>query len=77
MTKFSPFTIYRSDGTKQLLYGTSIEDALSNALYSDEWVAQNIKDYRKGVDNSLTFVNGKWESNHKQNKIPVHEINQN
>ena len=74
MTKFSVYTFYKADGTKQLIYGSSVENALNDAGYSTKWIAENIRAYRKGFSNDLHFINGKWQSKETKNKIPVLKI---
>ena len=77
MEKFNVYTFYKSDGSKQLLYGTTVENALDNAGFSTEWITENIRDHRKGHDDSLEFLNGKWQPKLTKTKIKIepHESN--
>jgi hypothetical protein len=77
MRKFNLYTFFKSDGSIQLLYGTSPDDALDNAGLSTAQIAEEIQDFRKGYDTSLKFVNGKWQSKESKNNIPIHELHQN
>lgn len=83
MAKFNVYTFYKADGTKQVLYGYTPQDALDHAGYNLDYVAENIRDYRQGFDDSLVFIGGKWHENtpEKRNKptidIPIYSYNQN
>jgi len=83
MPKFNVYTFYKADGTKIPLYGYTPQDALDSAGFSLDDVTENIRDYRRGFDNSLVFINGKWHQNEPQEKkepvvdIPIYSYNQN
>lgn len=78
MSKFKMFTFYKADGTTQLLYGQTPDDALTSAGFSTAWIAENIRDYKPGFDHSMEFINGKWHSRKEtpiaQVDIPILEI---
>lgn len=61
MSKFKLYTFYKSDGTKLPLYGTTAESALDAAGFSTEQIVEQLKFCRPGMDDSLVFVNGKWQ----------------
>lgn len=77
MSQFNSYTIYNVDGTKQILYGTSVENALDNAGFSNSYIANHIRDWRKGFDYSLDFVNGKWQPKESKNQILIHKSHEN
>jgi hypothetical protein len=80
MSKYKVYTVYKADGTKIPLYGTGIGNALDNAGYDLDYVTENIRDYREGMDNSLEFINGKWHEKIKPEikvKIDNYEFNAN
>lgn len=63
--------VYMANGTKQPLYGTTIENALDNAGYSLEFIQENVRDHREGFDDSLEFIKGKWYPKVAKVKIPM------
>jgi hypothetical protein len=80
MSKFKLYTFYKADGTKLPLYGTSVENALSEAGFSTARIAEELKHCKLGMDNSLEFVNGKWQTKKKPEvkvKIDNYEFNSN
>lgn len=83
MSKFKAFTFYKSDGTKQVLYGSNPQDAMNGAEWDLDYVVTNIRDYREGFDNSMVFINGQWYQNEPQDEnksivdIVIHNYNQN
>lgn len=62
MSKFNLYTFYKKDGTKLPLYGTSVDDALTSAGYSTSQIIEEMAYCRKGFDDSLEFINGKWHT---------------
>ena len=78
MSKYKVYTVYKTDGTKVPLYGTSIGNALDNAGYGLDYVTENVRGYREGMDNSLEFISGKWHERTKPEvKVTIdnHEFN--
>ena len=71
MAKYQLYTFFKKDGTTQLLYGTSAENALDNAEYSTAQVADEIRDFRKGYDQSLEFKNGKWHEKKETKQLKL------
>jgi hypothetical protein len=65
MSKFKVYTFYKRDGTKVPLYGSSVDDALTSAGYTTKQVIEEIRFCRKGFDDSLEFINGKWHTKNK------------
>ena len=64
MSQFKAYTFYKVDGTTISLYGKSPQEALDKAGYNLDYVTENIRDYREGLDDtSLKFINGKWYPN--------------
>jgi hypothetical protein len=61
MAKFQLFTFYKSDGTKLPIYGTSPLDALDGLGLSVEEISEQLKFCREGMDDSLVFINDKWQ----------------
>lgn len=75
---YNTYTIYKNDGTKQILYGTYIEDALDNAGFSMDQVIEQICHYRKGFSNELEFIDGKWKPRSTINvNTQLNEFNKN
>lgn len=80
MSRFKVFTFYKSDGTKLPLYGTSVENALEGAGFSIEQIVNELKFCRSGMDDSLEFINGKWQKKQAPDikvKIEQDEFNKN
>ena len=73
MSKIKLYTFYKSDGTKQLLYGTSSENALDNAEYSVSTIAETIRGFKEGFDDSLEFIKDRWVEKSNKNKIKIEE----
>lgn len=57
---YKTFTIYKANGTTQTLYGDNPLDAMDSEGWDIKYVAENVRDYREGIDSSLEFINGKW-----------------
>jgi len=64
MSQFKAYTFYKIDGTTISLYGETPQNALDKAGYNLDYIAENIRDYREGLDDtSLNFINGEWRLN--------------
>lgn len=77
MSKFKAFTFYKVNGTTQVFYGKTVQNALDNAGWDLDYVTKNIRDYREGFSTDLQFIKGKWYEKDSKVTISIQEINQN